>query len=52
MNKDILRSIRRIVIYMAPEEGRHYEEDGKPRGHIFRDVMRLAKFVDLHIEDL
>jgi len=52
MDKALLRSLRRIVIYMAPDEGRHFAESAKPRNHIFRDVIRVAKFLDLNVKDL
>jgi hypothetical protein len=39
-------SFRRIVIYLSPDEGRHYAENYFPKRHIFRDVMKLAKFLD------
>ena len=45
MDKATWRSLRRLVIYMALHEGHHYEEDGKPRGHIFRDVTKVARWL-------
>lgn len=35
-----------MVVYLAESEGKHYAEEGKPAAHIFRDVMRVAKWLD------
>ena len=51
-DKKTLLSIRALVLYMAPEEGRHFAENEKPRDHIFRDVMRVAKWLDLKQKDI
>jgi hypothetical protein len=40
------RSIRALVIYLAPDEGKHYEESGKPQDHIFREVMKVSRWLD------
>jgi hypothetical protein len=52
MDKKTLESLRRLVIYAAIEEGKNYEEAGRPRNHIFRDVMRLARFLDIKRSEL
>ena len=50
LDKKTLYSIQAVVLYLAPDEGKHYEENGKPKDHIFRHVMRLARFVDKTLE--
>jgi hypothetical protein len=40
------RSVGRLVLYLAIEDGRDYADTGKPRDHIFRDVMRVARWLD------
>ena len=46
MDKQTLAAMRRIVIHMAIGESQHFDESGKPRNHIYRDVLKLAKFID------
>jgi len=48
LDKTTYESLRRIVIYMAPHEGKHFQEMGRPRRHIYRDVLVLARFLDKH----
>lgn len=48
LDKKTYESLRRIVIYMAPQEGTHFQEMGRPRKHIYRDVLVLARFLDKH----
>jgi hypothetical protein len=38
-------SLLKIVKYLHDDEARHYEESGKPRNHIFRDVARIEKLL-------
>jgi hypothetical protein len=46
LDKKTYESLRRIVIYMAPHEGKHFQEMGRPRQHIYRDVLALARYLD------
>jgi hypothetical protein len=46
IDKRTLNAVRSLVIYMCPEEGRHYEESGKPADHIFRKVIKVARWID------
>ena len=39
-------AIRRLVLYLAPDEGKNFAEAGKPKNHIFRDVLVVSKFLD------
>ena len=39
-------SILRVVVYLTVEEGKHYEESGRPKGHIFAHAMRIARWLD------
>jgi len=48
LDKTTYQSLRRIVIYLAPDEGKHFQEMGRPRRHIYRDVLALARFLDKH----
>jgi hypothetical protein len=47
MDKELYEALRRIVIHFSPEEGRHYAEWGKPKNHIFRDLLIVARHVDI-----
>jgi hypothetical protein len=42
------RAIRALVLYLAPHEGKHYQEMGRPRRHIYRDVLTVARYLDKH----
>jgi hypothetical protein len=50
MDKNTLESLRRVVLYSIIEEGRHFEESGKPRNHIWRHLMTVAKWLDTQAE--
>jgi len=38
--------LRRIIDYLYQEEKRHYEESGKPKGHIFMTISKTKDFLD------
>jgi len=46
MNAQTYRSVLAILAYLMPEERRHWEEDGKPKNHIYHHVRRLMEWVD------
>jgi hypothetical protein len=46
MDEKTYQSLREVVMYLSLDEGRHFEENGRPRNHIYRHVMRLAKWLD------
>jgi hypothetical protein len=46
MDERTWRSLRHLVLYLAPDEGRDYAETGRPADHIFRDIMRVARWLD------
>ena len=46
MNEATYRSVLAILAYLMPEEKRHWEESGKPRGHIYDDIARLEKWAE------
>jgi hypothetical protein len=50
LDKKTLRSLRRILFYMLfdTEEAEHYLDQGRPKDHIYRDVLVLARFLDKH----
>jgi hypothetical protein len=48
MTKREHRAFVRILTHYCPQEGRDFAESGKPKEHIFRDLMLLARFVDKH----
>ncbi len=48
LDRPTYSALRRIVIYMAPDEGKHFQESGRPKHHIYRDVLALARFLDKH----
>ncbi len=45
MDKETLRSLRHVVDYLYDDEERHFWESDEPKDHIFRDVRRLALFL-------
>ena len=46
IDRRTIESLQALVLYLAPHEGKHYEENDKPKDHIFRHVMRVARLVD------
>ena len=41
MNQKEYNALQRIVDYLYADEQKHWEESGKPKKHIFLDVMTL-----------
>ena len=41
MDKDVARSLERIIQYLFFDEIRDWEAQGKPRNHIYCDVRRV-----------
>jgi hypothetical protein len=46
LDKKAFEAIRALVIYLAPDEGKHFSEEGRPRNHIYRDVLTVARWLD------
>jgi len=46
MNKEILKSINRIINYIYLDEEKHFEESKKPRNHIFRDLKKVKQYLE------
>ena len=46
MDKNVARSLERIIQYLFFDEIRDWEAQGKPRNHIYRDVRRVDKWLD------
>ena len=46
MTQKEYRAFLRILIHYCPDEGKHFAESGRPRKHIFRDLMVLARYVE------
>lgn len=44
MDEETYESLQRVVKYLLPEESRHWEESGKPKQHIYKDVIRLKQY--------
>jgi len=38
--------LREIIDYLYREEKKHYEESGKPNGHIFETIRRTKKLLN------
>lgn len=43
--KKVLHSINTLVQYSIASEEKHFEECGKPRNHIFRDVRKIEHWL-------
>ena len=43
--KHILQSIEAVVDYAYEDEHKHWEEEGKPKQHIFLDIDALEAFL-------
>ncbi len=43
--------LRRVILHFAPHEARHFEESGSPSDHIYRDLLHLAAFADLDLNE-
>ena len=50
MDKDVARSLERIIQYLFLDEIRDWEAQGKPRNHIYRDVRRVDKWLGQETE--
>lgn len=46
VDDETLDAIRKIVVYLSPDEGKDYEASGKPEDHIFLAVLKIAKLYD------
>jgi hypothetical protein len=44
MNPRELESLLRACIYLLDEEQKHWEEEGKPKDHIYNDAVRLYRW--------
>jgi hypothetical protein len=42
-----LESMEAVVDYLLEIEHKHWQECGRPKRHIYRDLKRIAKAVDL-----
>jgi hypothetical protein len=45
MNHEIFKSLEKVVKYLYDDEQKHWEEDGKPKDHIFTHVNLLDHWV-------
>ncbi len=45
-------ALRRIVITYTSDEAGHFAESGRPRKHIYRDLVKLAALVDIKLTAL
>lgn len=45
MWKEIKKDIKKVVNIYWNDEERHYEENDKPRGHVFNSLKRLKEVV-------
>jgi hypothetical protein len=50
MDKKTKEACQRIVIYLAQDEAKHWVEMGKPKEHIYKDVLTLAEYLDESLE--
>ena len=46
--EEVVRIITRIITTYMPKEEADYEENGKPEGHIYLDLLTLKKGLDNH----
>jgi hypothetical protein len=46
MNKDELESLYTVLMYLWKDESKHWEEEGKPKDHIFIHLKLLWKYFD------
>ncbi|MBU0952051.1 MAG: hypothetical protein KKH91_04405 [Elusimicrobia bacterium] len=44
MNKEQLRVLKELLDYMKVDEQRHFGECGRPKKHIYRNIMYLEKY--------
>jgi len=43
--KKVLKAIATLTEYSIASERKHFEECGKPRNHIFRDVRKISHWL-------
>ena len=46
MEQNINNSIKEILDYLEDSEQSHFEEDGKPKNHIYNNVVIVRKWLD------
>jgi hypothetical protein len=46
MNKETQFSLRQIINYLYGDEEKHWQEENRPVRHIFRDILRVASWLD------
>lgn len=46
MDCDTMEAMRNVIEYMRDSEEKHYQESGKPAGHIWEDVLKLESYLD------
>jgi hypothetical protein len=51
MDEKTYESVRAVVEYLLHDEKRDWEESGKPKGHIYTHIKRLADWADEAAKD-
>lgn len=46
MNDEITPSLERIIEQYYEIEKKHWEENDKPKNHIFHDLQRVAEYLE------
>jgi len=46
MNQEQYKALTEVVNYLYHDEQKHFEEEDKPKEHIFRDVRLLANYLE------
>lgn len=47
MNTEQLEHLRKVIDYLYADEEKHYEQGGKPDGHIFESVKALSDMLEV-----
>ena len=45
MQPETLKALRNVIDYLYTDEQKHYEEEGKPTGHIFESLILAEAFI-------
>lgn len=46
IDQETYESLQVAVQYLCESEGKHYEEEDQPEGHIFAHAMRISAWLD------
>lgn len=46
MDSETIDALRNVLLYLKQDEERHWEESGRPSGHIYEDILLVEHWLD------